>query len=165
MRVFDLGQTRAACSDGFFDHCIFMWPSYVLLQKGKVFTSSYFWYVPLPWSKTSKRTGNQSINKDVMQIVLYCWFYVKLGVIRSVAILWACCYETRYKDPWCHALCLTSSTTYLFIAHIFSSSPALLVAHSEVHLLVHFSLCVCPFLIYFLLKCRRYMPFSLILWL
>ena len=71
MGVFDLGQTRAACSDGFSDHCIFVSPL-LLLLKGKVFTLSFFQYVPSPWSRSPKRTGNQSMNKDVLRsIVLF----------------------------------------------------------------------------------------------
>ena len=39
MGVFDLVQTRAACSDGFFDHCIFVSPS---TTKGEGFYVKLF---------------------------------------------------------------------------------------------------------------------------
>ena len=39
MAVFDLVQARAACADGFSDHCIFVSP---LLQKRKVLRQAFF---------------------------------------------------------------------------------------------------------------------------
>ena len=65
MGVFDLGQTRAACSDGFSDHCITTTTS-----KGEGFYVSFFFrYVPTPWNRRPKRTGNQSINEDVLRSI------------------------------------------------------------------------------------------------
>ena len=47
MGVFDLGQTRVACSDGFSGPCIFVSPL-ILLLNGDIFTSSFFLYMSLP---------------------------------------------------------------------------------------------------------------------
>merc|ERR1711994_1041799 len=58
MGVFDLGQTRGFCSDGVIRPLDFCVPL-LLLLKGKVITSSFFRYVPSPWSKSQKRKGNQ----------------------------------------------------------------------------------------------------------
>ena len=41
MGVFDLGQTRAACSDGFFDHCIFVSPCYCY-RRGRFLRQAFF---------------------------------------------------------------------------------------------------------------------------
>ena len=80
MGVFDLVQTRGFCSDGVIqplDICVPL----LLLLKGKVIMSRFFEYVPSPWSRSQKRKGNRSINKDKnRRIALFLSsldFYVK----------------------------------------------------------------------------------------
>ena len=50
-------QTRAFCFDGISDHCNFDSPLLLILKR-KVFTSSFFWYVPSPWSWSRKSEGH-----------------------------------------------------------------------------------------------------------
>ena len=57
------GQVRAVCLDGFSDHCIFVSVFLLLLLKRKVFTSSFFWYVPSPWSWSRKTWRTFKANK------------------------------------------------------------------------------------------------------
>ena len=46
----------------------------LLLLKEEVFKSSFFGYVPSPWSKSSKRKRNLSISKDEnRRIALFLW--------------------------------------------------------------------------------------------
>ena len=72
-------------------------------------------------------TGCQQ-NKTLLKVLRYQSLYRQsclgiLGVIRSVAILWACffysCYETRYKDPQCHALSFHLALLPFYCSHIF----------------------------------------------
>ena len=58
MGVFGLVQTRGFCLDGVIRPLHLCVPLLLLLKR-KVFTSSFFWYVPSPWNSSKKRKGNQ----------------------------------------------------------------------------------------------------------
>ena len=49
---------ESICLDGISDHCNYD-ASLLLLLKRKVFTSSFFWYVPSPWNSRQKNKNNQ----------------------------------------------------------------------------------------------------------
>ena len=58
------GQVRAVCLDSRPLHlCV----SLLLLLQRKVFTSSFFWYVPSPWSWSRKCEGHSKQKKEYLQ--------------------------------------------------------------------------------------------------
>ena len=63
MGVFDLVKTRGFCSDGVIRSLQLCVPL-LLLLSGEVITLSFFWYVSSPWSRSLKRKGSRSMNKD-----------------------------------------------------------------------------------------------------
>ena len=62
MEVFDLVQTRAACSDGFFRTLHLCVPP-ITNTKEEGFYVKLFLYVPSPWSWSQKREGHSKQKK------------------------------------------------------------------------------------------------------
>ena len=76
------GQTRAFCLDGISDHCNFD-ASLLLLLKRKVFTSSFFWYVPSPWNSSKKRETHSKQKKNIYENRMFFKGYIKIREIAA----------------------------------------------------------------------------------